>query len=209
MKTTTISCLYHQMEVNFLLNPFNSNIMINATQMAKIFDRRIDLFLKSDGTKSYIELLKTLPKDEKLWNEFPPKGGNSADEFSPNGGSSKVELLKDEDIIQTKGQNGTFMHRLLAIEFASWLDPAFKLWVNITIDNILFGNYKKHWEAHTLQEEAKERMLLLKEQMLTNPTAEMVLEYFEQEKIINATNSEKRKAIKDQIHLFNYLQENN
>jgi hypothetical protein len=28
------------------------------------------------------------------------------------------------------------------------------MWVYDTIDNILFGNYKKHWEAHTLQEEA-------------------------------------------------------
>ena len=189
MKTTTISCLYHQMEVNFLLNPFNSNIMINATQMAKIFGKEPKDFLRLDCTKKFIEILENrnyIVADVPRYN----------DEIT-------------SEIVYSNNKAGTFMHRKLALKLSSWLDVEFEMWVYDTIDNILFGNYKKHWEAHTLQEEAKERMLLLKEQMLTNPTAEMVLDYFEQERIINATNTEKRKAIKDQIHLFNYLQENN
>ena len=172
-----------------MLNPFNSNIMINATQMAKIFGKKTEVFLKTDHAKEYIELLEKTIENEII--------------LPPNGGRIKPK------VVENRGRNGVFFERRLALKFAAWLDVEFELWVYSTIDNILFGNYKKHWEAHTLQEEAKERMLLLKEQMLTNPTAEMVLEYFEQERIINATNTEKRKAIKDQIHLFNYLQENN
>ena len=77
MKPKMLTFLYNNAIVNFDFNPLNSNMMINATQMAKIFDRRIQFFMKSDSTKAYIEILKTLPKDEKLWFEFTPFGVNS------------------------------------------------------------------------------------------------------------------------------------
>ncbi len=35
------------------------------------------------------------------------------------------------------------MHRVLALKFAAWLNPAFELWVYATIDDILFGSYKE------------------------------------------------------------------
>ena len=35
------------------------------------------------------------------------------------------------------------MHRVLAIKFAAWLNPAFELWVYSTIERILFGKHEQ------------------------------------------------------------------
>lgn len=121
---------YRDETIEFLPESKN-NVMVNATQMAKIFDKRVDVFLKSDHAKAFIEVL-----------EFTPFGGNS----SP---------LKRDEILQTKGQNGTWMHRVLALKFAAWLDPAFELWVYTQIDNLLNEHYRKHRDA------VSERMQLM------------------------------------------------
>lgn len=110
------------------------NIMINATEMAKIFNKRIDVFLKAEGTKAFIEALK-----------FPPFGGNS-------------ESLKYEEIIQTKGKSGTWMHRKLALKFAGWLDPAFEVWVYGVIERLLFGETEEVRSSHELMKVIIDRM---------------------------------------------------
>jgi len=109
--------IYNEQTVDFLPTS-NDNLMVNATQMAKIFGKRVDVFLKSDHTNEFINAL-----------EFTPFGGNS-------------EPLKRDEIIQTKGQSGTWMHRILALKFAAWLDPKFEVWVFSTIDQILLGHYR-------------------------------------------------------------------
>lgn len=185
MKTQTIHKLYNEIDINFLINPNNSNIMINATQMAKAFNKRVDVFLKSDHAQNFIHTL-----------ELTPFGGRS-------------EPLKKDEILKTINGSVTWMHRVLALKFAAWLDIDFELWVYSTIDDILFGNYKKHWTAHATQEEAKLHLQDIKEKMLENPTQELILDYFRTEEIIKNTISEKRKAIQQQITLFNYLQKNN
>lgn len=208
--------MYREMAIKFIINPGNANLLVNATQMAKIFNRRIDFFLKAEDTIKFISALKKIPKDENLWGEFPPVGGNcrtkmseNIGQFPPYGGNSDVVLLKDADILQTKGHQGTWMHRLLALKFAAWLDPDFEVWIYVVIDNILFGNYKKHWEAHAAQEEAKDKMIVLKEKMLTNPNPDLVYQYFLNEDIVKSGVSEKRKAIKNQVDLFSYMHELN
>ncbi|NCD43086.1 MAG: hypothetical protein EOL88_13500, partial [Bacteroidia bacterium] len=64
MKTITYS--YNDNEIQFSVDTNDKNLMINATEMAKVFDRRIDFFLKTDHAKAFIEVL-----------EFTPFGGNS------------------------------------------------------------------------------------------------------------------------------------
>lgn len=106
--------------------------------MAKIFGKRIDFFLKAEHTKAFLEAL-----------EFTPFGGNS-------------RPLKRSEIIQTKGQSGTWMHRILALKFAAWLDPKFELWVYQTIDDILFGAYRRMEESLRLSAQRKNRIEELK-----------------------------------------------
>ena len=45
------------------------------------------------------------------------------------------------------------MHRILALKFAAWLNPAFEFWIYTTIEKLLFGNYVRREESfrRTLQ----------------------------------------------------------
>lgn len=168
--------IYQDVQIHFLLGN-EKEVMVNATEMAKAFNKRIDHFLKADHVKEFISVL-----------EFTPFGGNSTP-------------LTREEIIQTKGQNGTYFHKILALKFAAWLDPKFEVWVYSTIEDILFGNYKRHWEAHIKQEQTKEEMDLLKEKLILNPTSEDVVRYFQLEQIYKNCATEKRKAIQNQLRL--------
>ena len=123
--------IYGGAEIEFNITG-NGNVMVNATEMAKVFGKRVDVFLKSDHATEFMKLL-----------EFPPNGVNS-------------DPLKKEEIILTKGQSGTWMHRILALKFAAWLNPAFELWVYKTIDELLFGRFRKMEES--LKESAERRI---------------------------------------------------
>lgn len=96
------------------------------------------------------------------------------------------------------------MHRLLAIEFAAWLEPSFKLWVNLTIEYLIFGNYKKHFEASAKYDEAKVRMDFLRFEIEKTGNKEMMLEYFECERVMKKAANDKRQASKQTVNLFNY-----
>jgi hypothetical protein len=128
---------YQGKQVEFDLTKID--MMVNATEMAKIFDKRTDFFLKSDSTKAFIEVLK-----------FPPNGVNLAP-------------MKDHEIMITKGRSGTWMCRVLALKFAAWLDPIFEVWVFFTIDKILFGTMRedalKKAESEKEKEEIHQKLL--------------------------------------------------
>lgn len=133
--------IYNEQTVDFLPKG-DDNLMVNATQMAKIFGKRVDVFLKSDHANEFINAL-----------EFTPFGGNS-------------EPLKRDEIIQTKGQSGTWMHRILALKFAAWLDPKFEVWVFSTIDQILLGHYREQREATAEKIRAEQQLELKKKELL-------------------------------------------
>lgn len=194
MKSKAYEFLYNKVNIGFVLNPQNANLMINATEMAKVFDKRIDVFLKTDHAQNFI---KTLEKILEKENKLTPNGGHLENNLPPNGGRL------DKKVIDYRGRNGVYFERRLALKFASWLDVEFELWVYNMIDNIMFGHYKKHWEAHALQEEAKIKMEELKKKILTQPTPELVAQYFEAEKQQKNALLLKKKAIKQQLNLFN------
>ena len=115
----------------------DEEVMVNATQMAKAFGKRIDFFLKAEHTQALMEVA-----------QFPPYGGNS-------------DSQEPRKLVVTKGHLGTWMHRVLALKFAAWLDPKFEFWVFSTIEEILFGNQFKavrHWydETHRINNRAIE-----------------------------------------------------
>lgn len=108
---------YEGKQIEFDLG--KTNMMVNATEMAKVFDKRVDVFLKTEPTKEFINVLK-----------FTPTGGN-------------LNAKSDTEIMITKGRSGTWMCRILALKFAAWLDPKFEVWVFETIDKILFGDLRE------------------------------------------------------------------
>lgn len=133
--------IYNEQTVDFLPKG-DDNLMVNATQMAKIFGKRVDVFLKSDHANEFINAL----------------------ELTPFGGSS-TPLTRDEIIKTVNGVN-TWMHRILALKFAAWLDPKFEVWVFSTIDQILLGHYREQREATAEKIRAEQQLELKKKELL-------------------------------------------
>lgn len=167
----TLEFIYQETEIHFCIYGDDKDVMVNASEMAQLFERRTKDFLKTEHAKAFIKVAKR----------------------APNGAR----------IIENRGRNGIYFNKRLALKFAAWLSPEFEYWVYSTIDEIVFGNYKKHWQAHAQQEAAKIKMQELKEQMLSSPTAEVVRNYFEQERILKEAKNAKTRAIKNQLNLFN------
>lgn len=170
--------IYQDTEIHFMLQN-EGNVMVNATEMAKLFKKEPKDFLRLEGTKNFINY-----------------------QIEKNNIVADVPRYIEENIYYSNNKAGTFMTRKLALKFAAWLDVRFEDWVFETIDNIIFGNYKKHWDAHRDQEAAKKNMEILKVQMLTNPTPELVAKYFTAESDLKTALSQKAKAIKNQYRLF-------
>lgn len=102
---------YNENPVSFQMGP--ENRMVNATQMAKPFGKRVQHFLSTEQTKEFMNVL-----------------------------SQSRNLGFDKLVIISKGGRsaGTWLHEDLAIVFAQWLSPEFYLWCNDRIKELLrFG----------------------------------------------------------------------
>jgi alanine-alpha-ketoisovalerate/valine-pyruvate aminotransferase len=122
MKNATLSVvpqrfIFNDQEIDFEVT--GNNIMVNATQMAKIFDKDVFQFTRIEGTKSFIEsCLK--PQNCGL-----------------------LDIENEEDLIVSVQKSGTWMHRVLALKFAAWLNSDFEVWVYHAVDELLFGHYRE------------------------------------------------------------------
>jgi len=93
--------------------------MINATQMAKPFGKKVAGFLRTKETKKYIDLLENRYANLHI-------GLNPV----------VIRVIKGGDSTQDNLQ-GTWMDEKLALKFAAWLSPEFELWVYDRIDELL------------------------------------------------------------------------
>lgn len=98
---------YNGNKVTFQLG--NGDVMVNATQMAKPFGKRVQHFLSTTQTN---ELLIALSQSRNL-------------------GFEQLVMIK-------KGGNhpGTWLHEDIALIFAQWLSPDFYLWCNDRIKEL-------------------------------------------------------------------------
>jgi len=84
------------------------NEIVNATDIIKLFpEKRMGDYLRLKSTKEFISVLES-------------------DMGIP------VTLVKQGGL-----QQGTWMHRLLAYDFAAWLSPEFRLFVYKTFDEVI------------------------------------------------------------------------
>lgn len=111
---------YNGNNITFEMNS-DENVMINATDMAKAFNKDVFGFLRLDSTKEYINAY-CQTADLRSENEFTPNG----------------KLIK---VVNGGRNNGTWMERSVALKFAAWLNPFFEVWVYKMIDQILFGEF--------------------------------------------------------------------
>ncbi len=153
----------------------NGNVMVNATQMAKQFNAQVVAFTRNEETKKFI----------------------SACLKSEN--SHFISIEKEEDLIISRQKSGTWMHRILALKFAAWLDPDFELWVYSTIDRILFDHYRKMEESLRRSAARQVRISKLKDELNDLP------EFLELQKLEAEERQEANRRArenKDQLELF-------
>lgn len=116
---------------------FGHDLMVNATEMAKIFNKDITEFLRLESTKKLIDALEKSSIRPYRTGESPVRSDN----FYELNGTIKYKSLDMVPlvIIRKGGENGgvTWIHRYLAIEFATWVNIDFKIWTLRTIDKLL------------------------------------------------------------------------
>lgn len=88
------------------------NVMVNSTEMAKVFGKYPKDFLTNKQTKEFLSSLSAVR------------------------GIPLTELVK---VVQggDPQMQGTWMHEDVALEFARWLSPAFAIWCNDRIKELL------------------------------------------------------------------------
>lgn len=119
MNTETIIEKFEEQEIAFDL--FRGDLMVNATEMAKPFGKRVDHFLVNKQTR---ELISALIQDRKSELNYP-----------------ESRVVQSEILTTKEGQHGgTFMCEDLALAFAMWLSPQFHVWILKTVREIIFGN---------------------------------------------------------------------
>ena len=146
------------------------NVMVNATQMAKVFEKEVTHFIQNDGTEKFINVcLKTRN------SEF-------------------LGIKNREDLVTGEQKSGTWMHRILALKFAAWLDVKFELWVWTTIDQIILGHYREV-KAAMYEKLAAEKARDEKREELLKDNPEFV-EFLQLEGKITESEKKRQKAIK-------------
>ncbi len=171
---------FQQKEITFELH--EQNVMVNATQMAKIFGKEVTHFLENDGTERFMNACLNTRNSEYLGVE------------------------KREDLVYGKQKSGTWMHRILALKFAGWLNPDFEVWVYSTIDGILFDHFRRMEESLKQSAKRKIRIDELDIALLQNP------EYLELKQLL----LEDRQAVykrgqtnRNQLDAFREMYKNN
>ena len=132
--------VFEENNITFTLDKDNK-VMVNATEMAKVFDKDLYQFTKSEHAKEFIESCNK-----------PANAG-------------LLGIKSEEDLIISRQKSGTFMHRVLALKFAAWLNPRFELWVFSTIDQLLFGKFSEREKSleRTISIQSKQAFLTAKQ----------------------------------------------
>jgi hypothetical protein len=166
-------CVFEENEITFTLSKDN-NMMVNATEMAKVFGKRIDHFLKSDHATEFINAL----------------------ELTPFGGS--YDPLKRDEIIKTVNGVNTWMHRILALKFAAWLSPQFEVWVYSTIEKLMFGKHVEREKSFERTISLQKQLTLLRDK--PHKTGEDFDRYLELEREIRNEKFVRSKLTKESLN---------
>lgn len=172
----SLEFIYQDTAIHFLLGN-QGNVMINATDMAKAFNKNIKDFNKLESTKRFIE--QCLISDEK----------------SLIGISDKNHLLKS---VKNKG---TFMHQILALKLATWLDTCFEVWVFCKIQNLLLGNYQIH-KQKTIDIESIKKELQHFETEIRSGNYKNAIAYLDKQKQLKQLQNDKKNALLNQTKLI-------
>lgn len=106
--------VFNYEDTDIAFKAYDGTAMINATQMAKPFNKRVVKWLELPSTQEFLQSLSEVRKSD-ITQLVVTRRGNFAD----------------------KREQGTWMHEDVALEFARWLSPMFAIWCNDRIKELL------------------------------------------------------------------------
>lgn len=98
------------------------DVMVNATQLAKIYGKRPAEYLR-------------LPDTVKLINAITRKYGIAENQLVVTSKGGNISDMGKSHIVDN--QQGTWMHRLIVVDFCQWLDIDLKLWCTEKLDELM------------------------------------------------------------------------
>jgi hypothetical protein len=198
---------YDDKIIHFLMN--DDNVMVNATEMANVFGKRVDDYTRLESTQKLIKGINRNYFNHSDVSDYnlEKNENNHADvrDYNLEKNENNHADVRDynlENIVSSNKKRGTYMHRILALDFAAWLDIDFKIWIYSVIEKIIFGYYKEHWIAHQKQEKAKMKMEEYKRKLILNANEENVINYFEAQEDYQNAKSMKQRAMLNQYKLL-------
>jgi hypothetical protein len=160
--------------VTFEIN--EKTLMVNATEMAKIFGARIFNFMENESTKKFVQACLN------------------------NRNSGYLNVKTETDLYTSRQKSGTWMHRILALKFAAWLDPNFEVWVFRLVDQLLFSDYHALKQSVKQSGGRKSKIEKLKNYLRDSSEDFVELEKLESEEKAEARN--RSRQIVTQIKIF-------
>lgn len=151
-----------------------NGLMVNSTEMAKPFGKRPAKWLELPSTKEFISTLTAIRKSDTALIQ------------SQSGG--------------TTGGGCTWMHEDVAMEFARWLSPAFAIWCNDRMKELLKYGMTATPEkleeiilnpdlviglAKKLKEERDARMKLEEENKILKPKAQFMEKVMDSDELVD------------------------
>ena len=106
--------------------------LINATEMAAIFDKRVVDFFRLQQTTEYVTVLHNSLKTSRSENSHIGRTGSLTTEILAKRYPELIKVVKGGNQPQ-----GTWVHEKIALKFAAWLSPYFELWVYDRIHELL------------------------------------------------------------------------
>lgn len=170
MKTNIQIFEFNGSQIEFDLS---NNVMVNATEMAEIYGKKVEAFMRNSNTEDFV--LEALKSEN----------------------SSFLGIQNRDDLFVSRQRSGTWMHRVLALKFAAWLNPAFELWVYSTIDKIMFGTLREDVKEKTNYETDRDSLY----QKLISENPEFV-RYVELDQKAKAAAGNIKKQMRTQLILF-------
>lgn len=111
-------------------------IMVNATEMAKSFGKRVNDWLRLAATREFLKALADYRGNSKAGipalaeNQHVTEGDGEPLQAHPTDFVKVVHGGKN-------GKHGTWFHEDVAMEFARWLSPKFAIWTNDRIKELV------------------------------------------------------------------------
>jgi hypothetical protein len=106
--------------------------LINATEMAMLFDKRVVDFFRLNQTSEYIEVLYNSLKISRSENSHIGRRGSLTTEILAKRYPELIKVVKGGNQPQ-----GTWVHEKIALKIAAWLSPYFELWIYDRIHELL------------------------------------------------------------------------